>query len=80
MGRERRRRIRRTGTDAAAGEGVTGTLSSSPRPALAGIRVRSDRVIQRESENMMREMKRVALVSGVCFGMLALLMVVDRLS
>ncbi|MEZ4503265.1 MAG: hypothetical protein R3C39_11620 [Dehalococcoidia bacterium] len=34
----------------------------------------------RESRYMLREMKRVALVSGSCLGLLAILTVVDRLS
>jgi len=42
--------------------------------------VRSDDLIARETANMIDEVKRVFLVSAVCFGMLAALIVVDRLS
>ena len=45
-----------------------------------GGHVRSDDLLARESANMVDEVKRVFIVSGVCFGMLAVLLVVDRLS
>ena len=91
MGRERRRRTNRpTSRPAAAPGAVPGVTSEtsadaapavarSERPATAPIQVRSDRVLARESATMMSELKRVALVSSVCFGMLAVLVVVERL-
>lgn len=90
MGRERRRRTRRstsaTPPGPAAGTStppVPGTTvpqpASRPAVATAPVQVRSDRVLAREAATMMSEVKRVALVSGVCFGMLAVLVVVDRL-
>ena len=42
--------------------------------------MRSDRVIERESAQMLSELKRVAGVSAVCFGMLALLVIIERMS
>lgn len=92
MGRERRRRTRRsTNTTRAMPvgpvEGASTPLvgatvpepASRPAVATAPVQVRSDRVLAREAATMMSEIKRVALVSGVCFGMLAVLVVVDRL-
>lgn len=94
MGRERRRRIRRTGeaprttsTPAGmAGEAASSALSlGGARPASTAGRgatghVRSDRVMARESAQMITESKRVLAISAVCFGMLAVLVVVDRLT
>ena len=37
-------------------------------------------VAERETRFMIRELRRVAMVSGACFGLLALLTVLDRLS
>lgn len=88
MGRERRRRTNRpTGKPAAApaapAEVSTDAASAVTRPvravAAAPVQVRSDRVLARESATMMSELKRVGLVSAVCFGMLAVLVVVERL-
>jgi hypothetical protein len=93
MGRERRRRIRRTGEaphTASAAPGTAGDAASGA-PSLGGTRparaaasttghVRSDRVMARESAQMMSESKRVLAISAVCFGMLAVLVVVDRLT
>lgn len=95
MGRERRRRSRRSsGTRSAAPApqsnssgagtppGPAAEAAPAPRPAslpAAPVQVRTDRVIARESETMISEVKRVGLVSAVCFGMLAALLVVDRL-
>lgn len=88
MGRERRRRAQRTTT---VGQGATpaggqsapvaapAVPSAPARPVTAPAQVRSDRVLMRESATMISELKRVALVSGVCFGMLAVLIVVDRI-
>lgn len=76
MGRERRRRNRaRTG---AAGEVAQGGSATPPASAPRVGQVRSDRVIERESKMMVDESKRVAWVTGVCFGMLAVLVVIDR--
>ncbi|MQC17897.1 MAG: hypothetical protein DWG80_02340 [Chloroflexi bacterium] len=58
---------------------VAATAAPVARAAAAPIQVRSDRVLARESATMMSELKRVALVSSVCFGMLAVLVVVERL-
>jgi hypothetical protein len=89
MGRERRRRTRRS--TAASGAGVPGMIPGADtdapvtgRPVRASstaatVQVRSDRVIAREAATMIAEMKRVAVVSAVCFGMLAILVVVQRL-
>ena len=86
MGRERRRRNRaRTGRTGAALPGSAPVTSSEggppvrPAPPARPVQVRSDRVIERESRTMLDEMRRVAGVSAVCFGMLAVLVVVDRL-
>ena len=90
MGRERRRRTNRpTSRPATPGAvpGVTpegGAEAAHPaapvtRTAAAPIQVRSDRVLALESATMVSELKRVALVSSVCFGMLAVLVVVERL-
>jgi len=43
------------------------------------VQVRSDRVLAREAQTMVDELKRVLVVSGVCFGMLAVLVVIERL-
>ncbi|MQC19020.1 MAG: hypothetical protein DWG83_00400 [Chloroflexi bacterium] len=63
----------------AAGEtapaGPAGVASSTPRVS----QVRTNRVIERESKMMVDETKRVAWVSAICFGMLAVLVVIDRL-
>ncbi len=64
----------RTPTTAASARPVRSSSSSA-----ATVQVRSDRVIAREVATMISEMKRVAVVSGVCFGMLAVLVVVQRL-
>ena len=73
MGRDRRR-LRRNGTTQPSGV-------IAPRVARPGTgQVRSDDLIARETANMIDEVKRVFLVSAVCFGMLAALIVVDRLS
>ena len=88
MGRERRRRSRRsTRTQptaatprVAAPETGAAPASDPARPWAHGhVQVRSDRVQAREAETMISEMKRVGLVSAVCFGMLAVLVVVERL-
>ena len=96
MGRERRRRNRRSTTSPAAGtpsdvgagveggvpDGAARVPGRSLRARAAGEpvrQVRSDRVIERESTMMVTEMKRVGVVSAVCFGMLAVLVIVDRL-
>jgi hypothetical protein len=93
MGRERRRRIRRTGEAPRTASGAPGMTGDAPSgaPSLGGARparaaasttghVRSDRVMARESAQMMSESKRVLAISAVCFGMLAVLVVVDRLT
>ncbi len=96
MGRERRRRARRTPRQAAqpsvqapsmtpeAATPAAGTPSMSraaERPrSTPPAQIRSDRVIARESAQMLTEVKRVGLVSAVCFGMLAVLVVVERLT
>ncbi len=88
MGRERRRRTRRS--TALPGAGVPGMIPDDQAPAVsprvvrtatpaAPVQVRSDRVLAREAATMISEMKRVAVVSGVCFGMLGVLVVVQRL-
>jgi hypothetical protein len=51
--------------------------ASRGRPPAAN---RAAAAASRESRYMMREMRRVALVSGSCLGLLALLTIVDRLS
>jgi hypothetical protein len=81
MGRERRRRNRRATAQTADGTPQAAAAVHEGGPASTAMRpqVRSDRVIERESTSMVREMKRVGLVSVVCFGMLAVLVVVDRL-
>lgn len=76
MGRESRRRNRtRTSVRAAAAGAAPATAVEPGAP----IQVRTDRVIERESRMMITESKRVAWVSAVCFGMLAILVIVDRL-
>lgn len=76
MGRESRRRNRtRTSVRAAAAGAAPATVVEPGAP----IQVRTDRVIERESRMMITESKRVAWVSAVCFGMLAILVIVDRL-
>ncbi len=80
MGRERRRRTRRTTREGGVPSieiPVPGDTHSST--GVHHTQVRSDRVIARESQVMMDELKRVLFVSGVCFGMLAVLVVVQRM-
>lgn len=93
MGRERRRRSRRSSTSRSLGQAISGQATAVPgtpaaeasstrgaaTPAAPPAHVRSDRVLARESQTMLDEMKRVFLVSGVCFGMLIVLVVVERL-
>lgn len=83
MGREQRRRNRRANAMAAranaADRGEVLQTSVATTDASVPHQVRSDRVIAREVATMVSELKRVVLVSGVCFGMLAVLVVVDRL-
>lgn len=98
MGRERRRRTRRSTAPRSTGQaaptpgmepladeplGAAPSRTSTRRAAAPAphtvTQVRSDRVMARESAMMIAEMKRVMLVSGVCFGMLAVLVVVERL-
>ena len=76
MGRESRRRNRTRTSVRAAAAGATPATAVEPG---APIQVRTDRVIERESRMMLTESKRVAWVSAVCFGMLAILVIVDRL-
>lgn len=73
MGRVRRRRTTRTSIEA---DPETVLLGSA---AVRG-HVRSDELMARESRNMLDELKRVAGVSAVCFGLLIALAVVERLS
>ncbi|MGE3960405.1 MAG: hypothetical protein AB7F65_01825 [Dehalococcoidia bacterium] len=61
------------------GSGDQGSGHAAAGPGHQHAQVRSDRLLARESQTMISELKRVALVSGVCFGMLALLVVVERL-
>ena len=80
MGRESRRRNRtRTSVRAAGASAATTSAAPAMGGAAAPIQVRADRVIERESRMMITESKRVAWVSAVCFGMLAILVIVDRL-
>jgi len=80
MGRERRRR-NRTRTAGASDDATTGAVGTADEVATyqRPSQVRSDRVIERESRTMIDESKRVAWVSAICFGMLAVLIVIDRL-
>ncbi|MCK9485799.1 MAG: hypothetical protein M0R73_03735 [Dehalococcoidia bacterium] len=97
MGRERRRRSRRTPRNVAPravspaplgdgrGEGVAPVADGAPlratrREVAMPTQVRSDRVMARESSEMLVEIRRVLTVSAVCFGMLAVLVVVERFS
>jgi hypothetical protein len=41
---------------------------------------RPARLVEREAPYLMAELKRIAMVTGTCIGLLALLVVVDRLS
>ncbi len=68
-------------TPAASVDPATPVSPATPavRATAAPVHVRSDRVLERESATMVSEMKRVGLVSAVCFGMLAVLVVVERL-
>lgn len=68
------------GSPEGAAETAPTTPSPSRRASSAPAQVRSDRVIARESEMMLVEMKRVLGVSVVCFGMLAVLVIVERLT
>ncbi len=80
MGRESRRRNRtRTSVRTAGASAATTSTAPAMDGAAAPIQVRADRVIERESRMMIIESKRVAWVSAVCFGMLAILVIVDRL-
>lgn len=67
------------GTPSEAITEAAATAAPGSRAATAPLQVRSDRVLARESATMMSELKRVGLVSAVCFGMLAVLVVVERL-
>lgn len=67
------------GTPAAEASSTRAAAPSTGTPAAHPAHVRSDRVLARESQTMLDEMKRVFLVSGVCFGMLIVLVVVERL-
>lgn len=93
MGRERRRRNRRTPRTAGPARPVTFATSDAipegvdeaparavrrPAPAAAPVHVRADRVVARESADMMAEVRRVLTVSSVCLGMLAVLVIVER--
>jgi hypothetical protein len=61
---------------AAASPAVAEGASRGRQPAQD----RAAAAAARESRYMMREMRRVALVSGSCLGLLALLTIVDRLN
>lgn len=63
----------------AAGTPSMSRAAERPR-STPPAQIRSDRVIARESAQMLTEVKRVGLVSAVCFGMLAVLVVVERLT
>lgn len=95
MGRERRRRSRRNSGQRAMPPGMPGAampgmepldepvaapeVRAARTPRAAPVQVRSDRLMERETATMISEMKRVGIVSAVCFGMLAVLVVVERM-
>jgi hypothetical protein len=61
-----------------------GGATNAPRAAVAAgggqqFQVRTDENIARQTGHMLNEMKRVLGVSALCFGMLAVLVVIDRL-
>ncbi len=49
----------------------------APPPAPAS---RTERLIARDAPYLGAELRRIAVVSGACFGLLGLLVVVDRLT
>ncbi|MEZ4552421.1 MAG: hypothetical protein AB7L91_10940 [Dehalococcoidia bacterium] len=56
----------------------------SPAPAPAGSERRQSqsrpaRIVEREAPYLLAELRRIALVTGTCIGMLVMLVVVDRL-
>ncbi|MCA9847515.1 MAG: hypothetical protein KC461_12285 [Dehalococcoidia bacterium] len=79
MGRERRRRTRRTARQGAPSVEISAPGDTHTSTAGHHIQVRSDRVLAREAQTMIDELKRVLVVSGVCFGMLAVLVVIERM-
>ena len=63
------------GTAPSAGASPTATR---PTMAQAGIS-RPARLVEREAPYVLAELRRVALVTGTCLGLLGLLVVIDRL-
>lgn len=60
-------------------DGGAGALGPEPRTARTQV-TRPARLVEREAPYLLAELRRVAMVSGVCVGLLVLLVVVDRLS
>ncbi len=54
--------------------------AGAPTPDRRNAMSRPARLVEREAPYLMAELKRIAMVSGTCIGLLALLVVVDRLS
>ena len=55
-------------------------VSDQPaRRAAAPVMSRPARLVEREAPYLIAELKRVAFVSGTCIGLLALLVVIDRM-
>ncbi len=57
---------------------IARTSDAGDAPRVVG-QVRTTENLARQSAFMVSEMKRVAGISALCFGMLAILVVIDRL-
>ena len=78
--RARRRGSRRRGRARPAPEAPTLAVPSGVTPARPVVQSRPARLVQREAPYLRGELRRVAGVSAVCLTLLAMLVVVDRLS
>lgn len=59
-------------------DGGVSSLASEPRGRTQS--TRPARLVEREAPYLLGELRRVGMVSGICVGLLVLLVVVDRLS
>ncbi|MGE0229600.1 MAG: hypothetical protein AB7I38_07195 [Dehalococcoidia bacterium] len=70
-----RRSLPPSPTYAHAAGAATAPTASERRPAQS----RPARIVEREAPYLLAELRRIALVTGTCVGMLVMLVVVDRL-
>ena len=78
--RARRRGSRRRGRARPVPDAPASVVPSGATPARPVVQSRPARLVEREAPYLRGELRRVAGVSAVCLALLAMLVLVDRLS